>query len=55
MIQDEKTKQLSTSEKKSLRFVEKIETIDPIKQLPAIPIQTEVFIKILLNNIFDFS
>jgi hypothetical protein len=54
LIQEEKTKQLSTSEKKPLRFIEKIETIDHTKQLQTAPTQTEVSIKILGINILYF-
>jgi hypothetical protein len=42
LIQEEKTKHFKTSEKKPFRFVEKIEIINPIKQLQTTPIQTEV-------------
>ncbi len=42
LIQQEKTKHLSTSEKKPFRFVDKIETIDHVKQSQTTPTQTEV-------------
>ncbi|CAF1092902.1 unnamed protein product [Rotaria sordida] len=41
LIQEEKTKQLLIPEKKSLRFVEKIELINHVKQSQTIPIQIE--------------
>ncbi len=54
MIQEEKTKQLSIPEKKPLRFVEKIEIIDHVKQSQTTPTQTEVFIKIVLIIFYIF-
>ncbi|CAF4981793.1 unnamed protein product, partial [Rotaria sp. Silwood1] len=41
LIQEEKTKQLLIPEKKSLRFVEKIELINHVKQSQTIPTQIE--------------
>jgi hypothetical protein len=55
LIQEEKTKQLSIPEKKPLRFVEKIETIDHVKQLQTISTPTQVFIRLVFISILYFS
>ncbi len=55
LIQAEKTKHISTSEKKPFRFIEKIETINPIKQSQTTPIQTEVILHFRLIYIRYFS